>query len=101
MLVEGYSDVLVPERHYISVRHDLSDIEEALERLRDLNAVEAMTERAYREVYLEGRNTLRSVAQPNCATSRGVRPGGSPFHSGSRDVSPCRAFPTHSPAARL
>jgi hypothetical protein len=71
VLVEGsYSGVLEPERHYISVRHDLSDIEEALERLRDLNAVEAMTECAYREVYLEGRNTLEAFAAELCDEPR-------------------------------
>lgn len=64
VLVEGsYSGVLEPEHHYIPVRRDLTDLAEALERLRDLEAVEAMTERAYREVYLEGRNTLEDFAE--------------------------------------
>jgi hypothetical protein len=63
VLVEGaYSGVLQPERHYIPVRRDLSDLAEALERVRDLEAMEAMTERAYREVYLEGHNTLEDFA---------------------------------------
>lgn len=63
VLVEGgYSGVLEPERHYIPVRRDLSNLEEALERLYDTDAVEAMTERAYREVYLEGSNTLDAFA---------------------------------------
>lgn len=64
VLVEGsYSGVLEPERHYIPVRRDLSDLAEALERVRDLEALEAMTERAYREVYLEGHNTLADFAE--------------------------------------
>lgn len=63
VLVEGsYSGVLEPERHYIPVRPDLSNLDEALERLQDVEAVEAMADRAYRDVYLEGRNTLRSFA---------------------------------------
>jgi hypothetical protein len=63
VLVEGtYSGVLEPERHYIPVRRDLTNLEDALERLRDVEAVEAMTERAYREVYLEGHNTLEAFA---------------------------------------
>jgi hypothetical protein len=64
VLVEGsYSGVLERERHYIPVRRDLADLAEALERVRDLEAVEAMTERAYREVYLEGHNTLEDFAE--------------------------------------
>jgi hypothetical protein len=63
VLVEGrYSDVLQPEEHYIPVRRDFSNLDEALERLRDLEAVEAMTERAYREVYLSERNNLSALA---------------------------------------
>jgi hypothetical protein len=63
VLVEGgYSGVLEPERHYIPVRRDFSDLDEALERLRDLEAVEAMTERAYQDVYLSGRNDLAVLA---------------------------------------
>jgi hypothetical protein len=63
VLVEGdYSGVLEPERHYIPLRRDFSDLDEALERLRDVEAVEAMTERAYRDVYLSGRYNLSILA---------------------------------------
>jgi hypothetical protein len=63
VLVEGrYSGVLEPERHYIPLRRDFSNIDEALERLRDVDAVEAMTERAYRDLYLRGRNNLSVLA---------------------------------------
>jgi hypothetical protein len=63
VLVEGsYSGVLEPERHYIPVRQDLANLHDALERLKDREAVEAMTERAYQEVYLDGRNTLEAFA---------------------------------------
>jgi hypothetical protein len=75
VLVEGrYSGVLEPERHYIPVRRDLSNVDEALERLRDVEAVEAMTERAYRDVYLSGRNNLRVLADQLCAEIRVDRP---------------------------
>jgi hypothetical protein len=81
VLVEGsYSGVLQPERHYIPVRRDLTDLEEALERLRDLEAVEAMTELAYREVYQEGENTLDAFAAQLCAEPRrSARSIGFPF----------------------
>jgi hypothetical protein len=64
VLVEGrYSGALEPERHFIPVRRDFSNLDEALERLCDREAIEAMTERAYRDVYLEGRNTLEAFAE--------------------------------------
>lgn len=63
VLVEGrFSGVLEPEQHYIPVRRDFSNLDDALERLKDVDAVEAMTERAYRDVYLSGRNNLSTLA---------------------------------------
>lgn len=63
VLVEGqYSGVLEPERHYIPLRRDFSDLDAALERLQDTEAVEAMAERAYADVYLSGRNNLETLA---------------------------------------
>jgi hypothetical protein len=64
ILVEGsYSGVLEAEQHYIPVRRDFSNLDEALERLRDVEAVELMTERAYRDVYLSGRNNQEVLAR--------------------------------------
>ena len=54
--------MLEPETHYIPVRRDFSNLDEALERLHDAPAVEAMTERAYRDVYLSGRNNASVLA---------------------------------------
>ena len=63
VLVEGdYSGVLEPERHYIPLRRDFSNLDAALDRLRDVEAVEAMTERAYEDVFLSGRNNLAVLA---------------------------------------
>ncbi len=71
VLVEGrYSRVLEPERHYIPVRRDFSNLDLALERLRDLEAVEAMAERAYREVYLGGMNNLSTLSDRLSAEAR-------------------------------
>jgi hypothetical protein len=67
ILVEGrYSGVLEPERHYIPLHRDFSNLGEALERLHDVEAVEAMTERAYADVYLSGRNNLSSLGDQVC-----------------------------------
>jgi hypothetical protein len=60
ILVEGrYSGVLEPERHYIPVRRDFSDLDEALERARDLSLLEEMTSRAYKDVYESGAYSSR------------------------------------------
>jgi hypothetical protein len=56
VLFEGdYSGVVAPERHFISLRKDGSNLTEVIERLRDGQAVDAMTERAYAEVLASGR----------------------------------------------
>jgi len=63
ILVEGsYSGVLEPGRHYIPVRRDLSNLDDALERLRDLDEIEEIVERAYTEIYLSSRHTIDAFA---------------------------------------
>jgi hypothetical protein len=86
VLVEGsYSGVLEPERHYIPVRADLTDLDQALDRLHHREAVEAMAERAYREVYLEGHNTLEAfAAQLLDEARRPARRVGVPFELARR-----------------
>jgi hypothetical protein len=97
VLVEGrYSGVLEPERHYIPLRRDFSNLDEALERLRDVEEVEAMAERAYADVYLSGRNNLGVLAEQLLAEARPSRPGGIavPFALARRP-----SLPIPSPAA--
>jgi len=56
VLFEGdYSGVVAPDRHYISLRKDGSNVKEVIDRLRDGQAVDAMAERAYAEVLASGR----------------------------------------------
>jgi hypothetical protein len=96
VLVEGrYSGVLEPERHFIPLRRDFSNLDEALERLRDADEVEAMAERAYAEVYLSGRNNLGVLAEQLLAEAR-PRTGGFalPFAAARRP-----SLPIRSPAA--
>jgi hypothetical protein len=94
VLVEGtYSGVLEPERHYIPLRRDFSNLDETLERLRDVETVEAMTERAYRDVYLSGRNNLSVLADQLCAEAgaRRKRQVALPFALARRPSLPVRA----------
>ena len=94
VLVEGrYSGVLEAERHYIPLRRDFANLDEALGRLQDREAVEAMTERAYCDIYLSGRHNLSAFAE-RLAAEAGVRRAGQvalPFALAKRPSLPVRA----------
>ncbi len=56
VLFEGrYSGVVEPDRHFIPLRKDGSNLQEVIDRLRDGQAVDAMTERAHADVLASGR----------------------------------------------
>jgi hypothetical protein len=55
VLFEGvYSGVIAPHEHYIPLAKDFSNAEETLDKLRDIEALEALTERAYRHLIASG-----------------------------------------------
>jgi hypothetical protein len=56
----GYSGVIEPHEHYVPLRKDFSNAVEVLERLQDIEALEAMTERAYRHLIASDRFTYRA-----------------------------------------
>jgi hypothetical protein len=63
VLVEGHYDgILEPDRHYIPLRRDFSNLDEVLEKVRDRRLVEEVATRAYREIHLAGRYTYRTLA---------------------------------------
>jgi hypothetical protein len=63
ILIEGaYSGVLEPDKHYIRLRRDFSNLDEALEKVRDDKIVNDVVERAYHDIYLSGRYTYRTLA---------------------------------------
>jgi len=64
LLVEGsYSGVLEPGRHYLPIRRDFSNLDEVLEQAKDETLLSELTERAYEEVYLSGRNSFRRLSE--------------------------------------
>jgi hypothetical protein len=64
VLVEGtYSGVLEPERHFVPVRRDLSDLDRALERIADPAHAEEIANRAYDDVYVNGTWTTDDFAR--------------------------------------
>lgn len=62
ILVEGeYGGILVPHRHYIPIKEDLSDLAEVLAALTDSRGHE-VAERAYKEIALEDSFSYRGFA---------------------------------------
>jgi len=55
-----YSDAIVPDEHYITLEKDFSNLDEVLARLRDLPALEAMTQRAFDHLVGAGHFTYRT-----------------------------------------
>jgi hypothetical protein len=49
-----YSDVIEPDKHYIMLEKDFSNVDDVLARLENLPALEAMTDRAYRHLVASG-----------------------------------------------
>jgi hypothetical protein len=56
----GYSGILEPDRHYISLERDFSNMDEVAERLRSLPELQAMVDRTHEEIVASGRFSLAS-----------------------------------------
>ena len=64
ILVEGdYSGILEPERHFLPLRPDLSNLGDVLERARDEEVRRAMTDAAYEDIVASGSYTYRSFME--------------------------------------
>ncbi len=63
ILVRGeYSGILEPEKHYIPLEPDFSNIDEALARLEDVGALQKMVDRAYDEIIVNHDHGHRQFA---------------------------------------
>jgi hypothetical protein len=61
---EGYySDVIQPGVHYIALKKDYSNADLVFAQLDDIEALEAMTERAYQDIIASGRYSYRAFAE--------------------------------------
>lgn len=68
-----YSGVVTPDVHYIALRKDFSNVDDVLQRLEDLPALEAMAERAHADLVASDRYAYRSfVAQVTAVIERHV-----------------------------
>lgn len=63
ILMEGnYSGVLKANQHYIPLKRDFSNLDEALEKLKDDDYVQAIIDCAYEDIYLSGKYTYEAMA---------------------------------------
>jgi hypothetical protein len=63
VLVEGrYDGILEPNRHYLPLRRDFSNLDEVLERVKDRELLDELVEQAYEDVYLSGAYSYRRFA---------------------------------------
>jgi hypothetical protein len=61
ILFEGrYSGVLEPEKHYIPLKKDFSDVAKVLERIQNDADLEAMAERAFTDIVASGKYSYRN-----------------------------------------
>ena len=61
ILFEGkYSHIVEPQKHYIPLKKDLSNIDEVIAKIQNREYVRNLTERAYRDIIASGRYTYRS-----------------------------------------
>jgi hypothetical protein len=58
-----YSGVAEPDRHYIALEKDFSNVDEVLTRLEDLQALEAMARRAYEDIVTSGKYSYRTFGK--------------------------------------
>jgi hypothetical protein len=70
-----YSDAIVPDEHYIALERDFSNIDDVLQRMEDLPALKAMSDRAYDHLVTSGNfgyrgycRTLREKFEARLAT---------------------------------
>jgi hypothetical protein len=57
-----YNGVLVPDRHYLPLRRDFGNLDEVLEKLKDLPLLERIADNAYGDIYQSGRYSYATLA---------------------------------------
>lgn len=73
----SYGGVVEPERHYIALEKDFSNIGEVVERVRDTAYLDELADRAYKDLVASGRYSLRAlVAELDALVAERARPIG-------------------------
>lgn len=64
ILFEGnYSNILLPDKHYIPLKKDWSNVKEVLEKIKDINYLEKISELAYQDIIAEGKYSYKSFVK--------------------------------------
>lgn len=80
ILVEGrYNGLLEPDRHYLAVRKDFSNVDEVADRSRDERLRRELVERAYEDVVSSRRATYREFVRFVLSRALGDRRAGAPL----------------------
>jgi hypothetical protein len=81
VLFEGrYSDILVADRHYISLKKDFSNIQEVVSKIKNDNYLQNLANTAYEEIGLNEKYTYRNfirnfdAALTDCFMQKGLSP---------------------------
>lgn len=101
ILIEGrFSGAIEPNEHYIPLKKDFSNLHEALDRLEDLSELEAMAQRAYRDIISSGRWSYPAFIDI-VDRALAIDGGAIPPHGGMDTIVkqdlPLRAVPTSQP----
>ena len=59
----GYSGVLEPEKHFIPLKKDFSNVDDVLRRLEDTDYLEALTSRAFNDIIASDQYSYRAFVQ--------------------------------------
>jgi hypothetical protein len=97
-----YGGVVEPERHYIPLEKDFSNIEDVVERLRDNAYLDELADRAYDDLVASGRYSLRAmVAEFDALVSEQARPVGRQSKVRYHHAARRRRIPTFAGPSRL
>jgi len=80
ILFEGtYSGVLTPEKHFIPLRKDFSNVDDVLRKVQNAACLEKMTDQAYEEIVASGRYSYRTfVDLVDCTIEPLLKPAQAP-----------------------
>jgi len=63
VLVEGaYSGILKPQLHYFPLKRDFSNLDDVLEKIKNPQVMEEMSERAYDDIYISKKYSYQTFA---------------------------------------
>lgn len=85
VMYEGeYSGILAPDRHYIALRKDFSNVEQVIERIKDGKALATMVEAAYEEIALNPAYSFKTFVEKfdTAVTAQIARRGTAPARRG-------------------